>query len=118
MEIYIIILLSITLFFWIFFLISWINERKVLTIILGIISVVCFVCVGYLGWQYDNIEKFQIVETKEEIKFKEEVYEFIIKSNKGNVDKVWIRKRDLETYENNSMFVEAVEKYEEDKSGV
>lgn len=115
MEALVIIILCTTIFFFIFFLISWINARKVLTIVLGIITVICFAGTGYLAWKYDKIESFRVVNVEEIKKYGETAYEFTLKSNKGDMNKIWIREKDLETYDNNSMFVKAVNEYQEDK---
>lgn len=109
-------LLGITIFFFIVFLLSWINERKIFSIILGIITLISCAAVGCLAWKYDQVEKFQIVHVEKIEKYNEPAYEFTLRSNQGNMDKVWIREKDLNTYNDNSMFIEAVNEYKEDKN--
>lgn len=115
MEALLIVFLSITIFFFIFFLISWINEKKVLTIILGVVTILCFAGTGYFAWKNDQIENFHIIQVEKIDKQGESAYEFTLKSNKGEISQFWIREKDLETYDNNSMFVKAVNEYQEDK---
>lgn len=109
----IVILLAITVFIFICFLLSWINEKKACTIILSICCLICFAGVGYLGWKHDRIEKFQIVKVEEVEKFNEPTYEFTLKGNQGDTNKIWIRESDMNSYDNNSMFIEAIENYRE-----
>ena len=40
---------------------------------------------------------------------------YILISNKGEINQIWIREKDIDTYDNNSMFVKAVNEYQEDK---
>ena len=113
MELIGLIIVALMLLLFVGFLLSWINERKLCTIILGIGWAAALVSIGYMGWKHDQIEKFQIINAVEIKKSGEEAWEFTIKSNKGNIEKVWIKKKDLDTYDRDSMFVEATEFYKE-----
>lgn len=115
MESFLIVVLSLTVFFFIVFLISWINERKILTIILGVVTILFFAGTGYFAWRNDQIEKFQIVQVEKTDKHGETAYEFTLKSNKGEINQIWIKEKDIGTYDNNSMFVKVINEYQEDK---